>query len=513
MVMVSRRIPRRVRISQCAVGGLAVAVLAAAAGIGLGVAPAMAHSDGAYSHDGWSGNQQGWMAPLYDRQPLSQLSIPGTHDSMSTGPGGDTTQTQSMSLAQQLAAGIRFIDIRLNNADGQNLFLYHGPVALGGDFDDVLSTVSTFLVSNPTETVLMRVRQESSSQPDATFNAAVGQALSGYPSRWQAPTDTADPTLGQVRGKFVIYSDADGLPGAIDYRAPGHQIQDAFNLGTNWDLYGKWEQVKAQLSAADSGYGSGSLYVNYLSGSGGAFPYFVASGHSSPGTDAPRLLTGLTTPGSNAYPDFPRVGCLGVICSIAFEGTNTLTRDYITANRPESVGIVVADFPGASLIDSIIGLNPKAPTAIAAVRNIAPKATVATSSEYMSAYSGAKVGDGIIGRQDVGEWASAGQLSPTIVLSWGAVRTVNGVVLFDRNNLVDSIGAGTLSFSDGSQVQVGALPNDGSAHYVSFSEKNVSWATFTASGSGLNVGLSEVQVWATAFPQGPATSTPPRPAP
>ncbi|WGS41944.1 hypothetical protein LFL97_19875 [Burkholderia sp. JSH-S8] len=101
-------------------------------------------------------------------------------------------------------------------------------------------------------------------------------------------------------------------------------------MSTNWDLHdGKWAAVKAHLNLANSG-NRGIGYINYLSASGGSFPYFVASGHSSPNTDAPNLATGLTTPGWNSrYPDFPRVHCFIGICTIAFEGTNILTYEYI----------------------------------------------------------------------------------------------------------------------------------------------------------------------------------------
>lgn len=61
-----------------------------------------------------------------------------------------------------------------------------------------------------------------------------------------------------------------------------------------------------------------------------------------------------------------RVNCVGVYCTIAFEGTNILTYEFVaspsTANGLSLssfayVGIVVADFPGQGLIDILIGLN------------------------------------------------------------------------------------------------------------------------------------------------------------
>lgn len=132
-----------------------------------------------------------------------------------------------------------------------------------------------------------------------------------------------------------------------------------YDLDTNWDLYGKWVDVKEQYQDANSSTeGSRNFYINFLSGSGGSFPYFVASGRSSPGTGASRLLTGLTTLTSpNKYPDFPRIDCFAGICSIAFEGTNILSYEYLESADINFAGIVYADFPGHGLIDRIIALN------------------------------------------------------------------------------------------------------------------------------------------------------------
>ena len=118
--------------------------------------------------------------------------------------------------------------------------------------------------------------------------------------------------------------------------------------------------VKKHILKAKNGH-QDTLYMNYLSAAKGSFPYFVASGHSSHGTSAPRLSTGLTTPGwSSSYPDFPRVSCFIGICTIAFEGINTLTANYIARRDIASdrlPGIIMADFPGKRLIDNIIHLN------------------------------------------------------------------------------------------------------------------------------------------------------------
>jgi hypothetical protein len=147
---------------------------------------------------------------------------------------------------------------------------------------------------------------------------------------------------------------------------------DIDSLSTNWDLYNKWTSAESFFNWTDnfaSTLYNGIFYSNHLNGSGG-FPYFFASGQVSPfGLLLATGATQLGSIGSGQYPDFPRVNCLGTLCTIAFEGMNQLTAEYLNGipfadgnefqKRPNStVGIVQADFPGADLIEAIANVNP-----------------------------------------------------------------------------------------------------------------------------------------------------------
>ena len=124
---------------------------------------------------------------------------------------------------------------------------------------------------------------------------------------------------------------------------------------TNWDLYDKWLAVKGAIQNANS---QGHSFITFWTGHAGSFPYFVASGKSSPGNWAPRLVTGLTTPGwKNSYPDFPRVACFIGICSIVFEGINILGYNFIVNNGISYMGVVFTDFIGDVVITKSIQLN------------------------------------------------------------------------------------------------------------------------------------------------------------
>ncbi len=156
-------------------------------------------------------------------------------------------------------------------------------------------------------------------------------------------------------------------------------------------------------------------------------------------------------------------------------------------------------------------------------RNIALRATITASSQNTKFFQGAanvadsivdgyrdQNNDGISEGNSQAEWVTAGEREGAWVqLDWTQPYTINKVVLYDRPNPSDQVLSGTLSFSDGSTVSVGALPNDGSKYEVDFAAREVSWARFTVdsvSAATANVGLAEMEVW-TAAP--PADNQPP----
>jgi len=331
--------------------------------LGLSLNVALAHNDGAYSHDsGAVAHNPAWMADVNDATRLSELNLPGTHDTMSI-KAGDIWQNQAMTLREQLESGVRVFDMRSRYTGGSDFIMHHGSINQSTKFGaDVLQTINDFLTENSSETVVFRLTptdESDSDSGDKSYATVLGELIDQYGGgrHWDADGEDEDnnPTLAEMRGKFVILDQ--GISGDWGINYWSQDIQDDYSMGTNWDLYSKWESVKEHMEKSEHG-SRDTLYMNYLSASGGSFPYFVSSGHSSPGTSAPRLATGLTTPGWNSsYPDFPRTSCFIGICTISFEGTNILTADYIANGETAFVGMVMADFPGKRLIENIINLN------------------------------------------------------------------------------------------------------------------------------------------------------------
>ena len=70
------------------------------------------------------------------------------------------------------------------------------------------------------------------------------------------------------------------------------------------------------------------------------------------------------------------------------------------------------------------------------------------------------------------------------------------VILYDRPDPRDNVRSGILKFSDGSEMPVGRLPNDGAPYPVEFDLKTVSWVQFDiVAAVGPHTGLGEIEVF------------------
>ncbi|GAA0671438.1 phosphatidylinositol-specific phospholipase C [Kitasatospora atroaurantiaca] len=214
-----------------------------------------------------------WLGAVSSDTYLSQLTVPGTHDTCSL-YGGAITQTQTLSLPDQLAAGVRFLDIRCRAIDGV-FAIHHGSFFQHIFFGDVLNLCRAFLAQHPGETLLMRVKQEYSTVPAADFAAI----FAGYRSKWPDLFWAEDrvPRLGEVRGRVVVLADSSGLPG-IPWGGGRMDIEDDYQIGTIFELNSrKWPEVSAHLNAARASSDPQRLFLTFTSSSGwGLWPQQAA---------------------------------------------------------------------------------------------------------------------------------------------------------------------------------------------------------------------------------------------
>lgn len=152
-----------------------------------------------------------WMRDLSDDAFVSQLSIPGTHDS-ATGHGftswlmGNYATTQDLNIAAQWGKGVRAFDLRPAVANGV-LQIYHGSAATKLWFHDALADICRQLDANPTEFAIVLMRHESdgdsnnSSWAELTAGAFADENVAAHMVKFNP-----DLTVGDVRGKMIVLS-------------------------------------------------------------------------------------------------------------------------------------------------------------------------------------------------------------------------------------------------------------------------------------------------------------------
>ncbi|MFD9425202.1 MULTISPECIES: phosphatidylinositol-specific phospholipase C [unclassified Streptomyces] len=229
-------------------GALAVSATAL-----VGVAPAVAGARASRTVR----TPQDWMGSIPDATGLQRLTIPGSHDSGAR-YGGPWTECQNTTVAEQLNSGIRFLDVRCR-ITGDSFAIHHGASFQNLMFGDVLGACWDFLAARPSETVLMRVKQEYSEESDAAFRRIFDLYLDTKGWRPLFRLDPTLPTLGQARGKVVLLADNGGLPG-VRYADPEvFDIQDDYMA----EPFGKYPKIEAQFRRAAER--PGKLFMNYVS--------------------------------------------------------------------------------------------------------------------------------------------------------------------------------------------------------------------------------------------------------
>lgn len=235
-----------------------------------------------------------WMGRLDGSLLLSEITLPGTHDSATQFVQlAWFSKCQSLDIGGQLEAGFRYLDIRLG-ADGERLMLMHGftkckTSGFGGALylDEVLTQCYAFLDAHPTETVVFAVKQEHGDESVAEFQRLLDAYIQKDPDRWLL-SDTI-PTLDEARGKLVLlrrYEDEAGLGAAagIPLLWPNQNGHDDVSLNTAMTdngSYRLWVQDRYEYDAADkwtafltgleqNGAEKGDVAIHFLSTKGTA---------------------------------------------------------------------------------------------------------------------------------------------------------------------------------------------------------------------------------------------------
>ncbi|GCD40646.1 phosphatidylinositol-specific phospholipase C domain-containing protein [Streptomyces paromomycinus] len=207
-----------------------------------------------------------WMSRVPEDINIRNMSIPGTHESCARHPGNSAgfAQCQNRPLDWQLRAGVRYIDIRCQNWEDY-FTIHHGRFYQNMVFGQVLQICVDFLNKYPTETILMRMQQEHSTDNDR-YKRIFKDYLDKKGWRSFFHIDTSFPTLKTARKKIVLMS---GLP----YVDEGLPFSNG-NYFSTQDLYSdptlakKKTVIESQLRNAIWQFDGNKMYINHLSANG-----------------------------------------------------------------------------------------------------------------------------------------------------------------------------------------------------------------------------------------------------
>ncbi|HEV2803736.1 MAG TPA: hypothetical protein VGW57_02280 [Chthoniobacterales bacterium] len=243
----------------------------------------------------------GWMSSIDDRALLSQMSLPGTHETMSR--YGANSECQKWTLSEQLTNGLRVFDIRLRylkGANGEvNFSVHHSTDYQYAFFDSkfpytsdckywVLDECLEFLKHNNRECIVLLIKQERDVQDRATFFDAFWKIIDNRAGYNNQPLDklfyvpNTVPRLGDARGRIIfVFVDGDDGPskqlsnprwglywGNIDYEVnPNHVLpgqQPNLDIENHWqDLKEwKWDKVSAHLKKALATRASSNIWFS-----------------------------------------------------------------------------------------------------------------------------------------------------------------------------------------------------------------------------------------------------------
>lgn len=178
----------------------------------------------------------------YQNILLRHVIMPGSHDAGLAdesyaalgmlGTGKSHTVTQSVGVGQQAVFGSRFFDVRIIMSGGA-LKAYHSPSdsrALGGvgqSFETILNELQSFVKSNPTEFVIIRLAHLKNSPEVFTALQAwmeklnVGVKNGNYV--YKGTGNLANKFVRELAGKMVLVVESSKLIGAkfSDGKVPG----------------------------------------------------------------------------------------------------------------------------------------------------------------------------------------------------------------------------------------------------------------------------------------------------
>jgi 1-phosphatidylinositol phosphodiesterase len=264
-----------------------------------------------------------WMSAIRGETKLTEITIPGTHDScarkfssnaLTSSVVSSISKCQNLNITEQLNAGVRYLDVRCEvDKSTYSVKTVHGSTDCwnGNSYyylDYVLQDVYDWLDAHPSETVLISIKEDDGDVGAPVFTEAIYQYIHGYgqnkyfygedydyKSQWYLGKSV--PTLDDVRGKCVLMNRFDqyisssgstvsedesgqkvkwGDQGGSDYVIPVFSTYKNYNTDVgNFHVQDHYEwSTSNKLSATQDmlslGHYRGEYYFNFTSTTTGA---------------------------------------------------------------------------------------------------------------------------------------------------------------------------------------------------------------------------------------------------
>lgn len=173
-------------------------------------------------------NGSNWQSAVDGSLPVTAINMPGTHDSAARYLYfSSRARTQSLSVLQQLYAGVRYLDVRLT-LNGSSILAMHGVLnckkqlglfARDLTANDIVSDCEKFLEQNPGETILFLLKHEGRGNSKKLFTRFYDELIAPSPELWY--TENRIPVLDEVRGKIVLLRVAEADESRFDNKTAG----------------------------------------------------------------------------------------------------------------------------------------------------------------------------------------------------------------------------------------------------------------------------------------------------
>lgn len=249
-----------------------------------------------FTYNGETVKSTNWMGALPGSLKITDISIPGTHDSgaCNLNTKQDTMSTQRYYIDELLNSGVRHLDVRTGLDDNNTVRIVHSSCNARNrsnqelKLSEVMGWINDFLEANPTETVIFQIKADADGDACERETFRQLEALTKVTNSRIWAGDHV-PKLEEVRGKILIISrlTPDKLQGGtfdivkngktLKWALDCHDWKDSYDQssaltaqGTNYEVWtqdnwnrsfsNKKSYVRATLFGKIDGYTNGTMY-------------------------------------------------------------------------------------------------------------------------------------------------------------------------------------------------------------------------------------------------------------